>query len=249
MSDLHQQAKVLWPPAPLEVRYHQHQRPLPVKVVRSTGGGELSSPWQQAPPWLPTGAPQEPFDFCRHIARLLQDIARRCEVLAHVQVPRLLVGIIQARAASTHGLQARVTPLRFAGGQLTRQRRGITFQVQRFFLDDHEFLYLLTFCLPRFLEQDFDNKLITLFHELYHIHPCCNGDLRRHHGRYALHSARQKKYDARMADLARAYLAGRPDPELHAFLRLNFAQLCQRHGGVAGVVVPRPKVVPIARAK
>ncbi len=49
-------------------------------------------------------------------------------------------------------------------------------------------LYLVTFCLPRFLDQDFDDKFITLFHELYHISPRFEGDLRRHEGRCALHS-------------------------------------------------------------
>ena len=44
---------------------------------------------------------------------------------------------------------------------------------------------------------------------------------------------------------ARAYLAGGVDPNLHAFLRLNFGQLEERHGGVLGVVVPRPKLIPI----
>jgi hypothetical protein len=38
----------------------------------------------------------------------------------------------------------------------------------------------------------------------------------------------------------------RPEPRLQAFLRLNFAQLRQRHGSVLGVVVPRPKLIPIA---
>jgi hypothetical protein len=48
-----------------------------------------------------------------------------------------------------------------------------------------------------------------------------------------------------MSHLARAYLASNPDPALLAFLRLDFAQLLARHGSVVGVVVPRPKVIPL----
>jgi hypothetical protein len=48
-----------------------------------------------------------------------------------------------------------------------------------------------------------------------------------------------------MAHLARAYLAGGADPALHDFLRLSFAQLQHRHGQVAAVVVPRPKLLPV----
>jgi hypothetical protein len=138
-----------------------------------------------------------------------------------------------------------VTPLRFHGGRLTRQRRGVTYQVQRYFVDRHEILYLVTFCLPRFLDLDFDEKLITLFHELYHISPAFDGDLRRHDGRYAIHSHSQRRYDEHMAHLARNYLDGGAEPRLHAFLRLNFAQLQSRHGAVVGVMVPRPKIIPV----
>jgi hypothetical protein len=121
----------------------------------------------------------------------------------------------------------------------------VTFQVQRYFLGEYEFLYLMTFCLPRFLDQDFDDKFVTLFHELYHIGPDFNGDLRRHEGRCQLHTRSRRQYDKHMAALARAYLAGKPDPDLHAFLRLNFAQLQARHGAVASVIVPRPKIIPL----
>jgi hypothetical protein len=198
-----------------------------------------------APPWAASGAPEQPFDFCGFMRRLCENIARRCSILAHLDVSRLLFGFTQARGSRLHGLQARVTPLRFRDGQLTRLRRGRLYQVQRYFLDGREFLYLITFCLPRFLDQDFDDKLITLFHELYHISPDFNGDLRRHGGRYSVHSHSQRIYDKQMAELARAYLNGKPDPAQHSFLRLNFAQLQRRHGSVVGVVVPRPKLVPV----
>jgi hypothetical protein len=202
-------------------------------------------PSQEAPPWIDSGPTDRPFDFVGRVRVLLEDIVRRCPEVAHVQVPRVLVAVTQARSPRVHGLQARVTPLRFARGELTRPRRGVTYQVQRYFLGEHEFLYLLTFCLPRFLDQGFDEKLITLFHELYHIGPGFDGDLRRHDGRYALHTHRRCDYDRRMAELARAYLATAPDPALHGFLRLNFVQLRARHGAVHGVVVPRPKIIPL----
>jgi hypothetical protein len=128
---------------------------------------------------------------------------------------------------------------------LTRQRRGVPYHIQRYFLGEHEYLYLMTFCLPRYLDQEFDQKLVTLFHELYHISPAFDGDLRRHAGRCQYHTARQRDYDRGMARHARDYLAMRPDPQLLGFLRMNFAQLQDRHGSVTGIVVPRPKIVPL----
>jgi hypothetical protein len=48
-----------------------------------------------------------------------------------------------------------------------------------------------------------------------------------------------------MGKLAKAYLSNGADRPLHAFLRLNFAQLRHRHGSVVGVVVPRPRLLPV----
>jgi hypothetical protein len=196
-------------------------------------------------PDLNTGPRDRPFDFSGHVRRLCADVAVRCPELRHIDAGRLLIGITQARSAARHGLQARVTPLRFRRGELERRRAGTLYRVQRYRVAGVEMLYLVTFCLPRFLEQSFDDKFITLFHELYHIAPGFEGDLRRLDGRCALHSRSKRAYDAHMARLARAYLASGAPPALYDFLRLNHARLVRRHGSVVGVVVPRPRLLPV----
>ncbi len=231
---------------PLVFRWKQPDNPLPVRAVRQPRRSRQRSLGLEMPPWLQTGPVEEPFDFCGHVRRLCGDIVQRCPELNHIDVGRLLFGMTQARNGQPHGLQARVTPLRFRDGQLVRRRWGVAYQVQRYIVDDREMLYLVTFCLPRFLDQDFDDKFITLFHELYHISPEFEGDLRRHNGRYALHSHSKRDYDRRMAELARDYLRSTPEPALHGFLRLNFAQLQHRHGSVVAVVVPRPRLLPLS---
>jgi predicted metallopeptidase len=223
---------------PLMLRWDERDWPLPVQAVRGHGRWEREREFSAI----------APFDFTAHIRRLCDDVVRRCPKLAHVRTDQVLFGYTQARNGRAHGLQARVTPMRFHNGRLVRRHRGIPYQVQRFFVDHREILYLMAFCLPRFLNQSFDDKLVTLFHELFHINPEFNGDLRRHGGRYSVHSHSQRRYDQHMADLARAYLATDPDPTLHAFLRFNFAELRREYGEVVGVTVPRPKLVPLPPA-
>jgi Putative phage metallopeptidase len=216
----------------------------PVRRIRCLKPHRVG-PLELAPPWLPTGPADQPFDFSGHLRRLLQDIVQRTPELRHIRVPEILIGVTQARSARMNGVQARVTPLRFPRGELTRVYRGVPYQVQRYLIGSEEFLYLMTFSLPRFLDREFDDKLVTVLHELYHIGTAFDGDLRRHGGRYQLHTHSQRCYDEQMRELARAYLASSPEPALHAFLRLSFAQLHERHGAIHGVVVPRPRIVPL----
>ncbi len=228
---------------PLELRWNG-KKPLPVRDIGAPPRPPLM-PFDKAPPWLLSGDVNQPFDFCGRVRDLCADIALHCEEFRNIDVSRILVAVTQARNGRQYGLQARVTPLRFPNGELRHCKRGVTYQVQRYFLNDLEFLYLITFCLPRFLDQDFDDKLVTLFHELYHISPDFDGDLRRHQGRYCIHSRSQKAYDKKMAHMAREYLDAKPNADLHAFLRLNFSQLEDRHGSVLGIMVPRPKIIPV----
>jgi hypothetical protein len=222
-------------------------QPLPQRVIRHRRG--------VAPVRLPelyngngyhgNGQMSAPFDFSWHIKRLCADVSSRCEVFHQIDVRRILFSVTQARAPRRHGLQAKVIPLRFRDGQLVRRRRDRLHQVQRYRVADVEMLYVMAFCLPRFLDQSFDEKFITIFHELYHIAPEFNGDLRRHGGRCDIHTRCKKTYDRHMAGLVRDYLRSGADPALHAFLRLNFHQLEARHGVLFGLHVPVPKLVPL----
>jgi hypothetical protein len=226
------------------VLHYGADHPLPLRAVRWPAHAPRRSIGLESPPWLATGPVGHPFDFCGHVRRLCADIVQRCPELRHIDVARVLFAMTQARSCRTHGLQARVTPLRFRNGALTRRHHDVTYRVQRYLVDGQEMLYLVTFCLPRFLDRDFDDKFVTLFHELYHISPRFEGDLRRDGGRGGLHPGGKQEYDVHMAHLARAYLASGADPALYAFLRLSFAQLQYRHRSVVGVVVPRPRLLP-----
>jgi hypothetical protein len=234
---------------PAVLRWSAADNPLPLQTVRLPARVRPPAVGLEAPPSLFTGPVDRPFDFSARIQALCAHIVRHCPELRHIDVSRVLFGMTQARSGRRYGLQARVTPMRFRNGRLTRPRRGGgCYQVQRYFVEEREMLYLVTFYLPRFLDQDFDDKFITLFHELYHVSPNFDGDLRRHPGRCAVHTRSKRLYDVHMAHLARAYLSNGVDASLHAFLRLNFAQLRHRHGSVVGVVVPRPRLLPIPEA-
>jgi hypothetical protein len=190
-----------------------------------------------------------PFDFTRSMTRLCADITARVEEFGHIRLDQVAVTFAQARRRVQHGLQAKLTPLRFENGELVTCRGGRRWTVQRLFQGDREMLYILTFYLPRFLDHTFREKMITIFHELYHISPRFDGDIRRMDGRYHVHSHSQKEYDRLMEAFVDRYLALAPPRPLYDFLQHNFRRLDAAHGGVVGLRVPIPKLIPVADAK
>ena len=218
-------------------------RPAPRLVLRLSARRPVRIP--DPPADIDSGPAGTAFDLSAALHALCTDIAVRSPALAHLDTGRMAFSVIRSRSAVKHGLQARITPLRFPGGGLVGRHRRGAYQVQRFTLDGREILYLVSSVLPRFLNREFEERMVTIFHELYHISPAFDGDLRRHNGRYSAHSASQKKYDAHMAELVRDYLTREPDPAVYSFLKLSFGQLCRRHGAVVGLHLPRPKLLPV----
>lgn len=216
---------------PAEVRWGSRYEPLPTDWVLPEGRP------------LPRTAGDTPLDFCRHMRRLCIDIAARCEPLCHIRMPRVLLSFTPARNRNRFGLQARVTPMRFRAGRTVHRDH----QVQRYFVNDVEMLYLMTFCLPRFFNQPFEEKLSTVFHELFHMNPAFDGDLRRHEGRYTLHSRSKADYEANIEKLTAGYVKDHDRPELFDFLRHPYRDLWLKHGGIRAAIVPRPKLLPVGR--
>ena len=192
--------------------------------------------------------PAGPFDFTSAMRRLCEDITQRLAEFEHVRMEQVAVTFAQARRRVSYGLQAKLTPLRFEGGELVTRRRGKMWTIQRWYAGDVEMLYILTFYLPRFLEQSFREKLITVMHELYHIGPGFDGDIRRLPGHYHVHSHSQKEYDRQMDYLVDRYLATNPPEALYRFLRITFRELTAHHGSVVGIRVPIPKLLPLSKS-
>lgn len=177
-------------------------------------------------------------DLCEHAVGALGE-------LQHIDLSRVAISFVQARKPVSHGLQASLTPLRFEGGAASGIVRGRRYQVQAVYDSaGREMLYVLNFYLPRFLRLGFREKLVTVFHELWHISPEFNGDLRRHPGRCYAHSHSQEAYDRQMGAFADAWLATDPPPSLFEFLRLDFPDVLRRYGRVYGLKVPHPKLIP-----
>ncbi len=196
-------------------------------------------------------SPREPaigggFDFTRQIRRLCEDFANRVEDLRHIDMSRVAISFSQTRRTTRHGMYASLTPLRFAGGQRESTRRGRRWTIQRVQSSDgREMLYLLSFYLPRFLDLPFREKLTTVVHELWHISPQFDGDLRRFPGRCFAHGSSQKRYDAQVEQLVEHWLCADPPRSVFGFLECDFRQLRSRHGRVVGTRIPAPKLIPL----
>lgn len=189
------------------------------------------------------------FSFTSHVRRLCCDLAARLPELAHIDMAHVAIRYCQVRQRGLHGIQASLTPLRFDGGAIETVRRGRRWRVQPIRdASGREMLYLLSFYLPRFLNHSLEEKLATVVHELWHIGPAFDGDLRRHAGRRYAHGGSEEAFHDHARQLARRWRDLEPPAETFEFLRYNFAELQERYGNVYGLRIPTPKLLLVAEA-
>ena len=173
-------------------------------------------------------------------------MTRRVSQLTHIEVSRIAISFSRTRKDVAHGLAGlpRSLAVRERCGNL--YPRGRRYRCQQV-LDENGFpyLYILNFYLPRFLNHSLEEKLSTIVHELWHISPAFDGDIRRHNGRYFVHGSSQHQFDQWANRLAQSWLAGDPPQGIYAFLESDFDQLIAEHGHVCGTKIPLPKLIAV----
>ncbi|MBJ6749095.1 putative metallopeptidase [Geomonas anaerohicana] len=179
------------------------------------------------------------------LERLIYDITLRSPELHHIIPEKLLVCVSSGRD-SRGGSLAKIHPLRFAGGERSvksrRGRRSVLCTMPSITHRGEEMLYVIYFLVPRFLELSFREKLITIFHELYHISPACDGDIRRFPGRNYAHGSSTMAYNLLMGQLVDRYLAEIPDRSALDFLEGNLAALRSRHSAIVARRLQAPRI-------
>ena len=185
------------------------------------------------------------FDFTGSMTLLVKDIVRTHPSFGHIVPENLLVAISPSNG-SGNGVVAKLRPMRFEGGEKTRKIRGTKYLAPDVNINGNSILYVIYFHLPRFLDHgNFEKKLATVLHELYHISPLFNGDVRRFAGKNYAHGSSRKKYDELINVYAREYINSTGHSELSAFLRYKYSELKGKYGAIYGdmIRISRPKSV------
>ncbi|MDR1959906.1 MAG: hypothetical protein LBQ54_12825 [Planctomycetaceae bacterium] len=186
------------------------------------------------------------FDFTAAMRSVCEDICNIIPEFQHIEMDRVAISFSQTRHSKNYGVFASLTPLRFLDGRVSMQHNGKRWAIQRYrSLDGFEYYYILYFYLPRFLDLKLTDKLETILHELYHINPLFNGDIRRFEGRNYAHGNSQKEYDAVVRRLTKKWLEHNPPPEIWEFLRYNYNDLVEKFGSVYGIKILPPKIQPV----
>lgn len=154
-------------------------------------------------------------------------ICESVEIFRHYDPKKIAISVSSSRSRGVHGTLAYVVPLRYIGGKATRKgrRRGIAGEYcyinDRLQAEHPEAKYLMTFLVPKFFRLTSQQRLETIVHELYHLHPTLRGDLRRFPAPHVHHGPTPSAYNRRVKELSSEVLNVAPFLEEHPLLKLK----------------------------
>ena len=219
------------------------KKDVPLLMQRSIAGATAPLAAQKARRQAPGGPKIADMQFIESLSLLMLDICARLPELSHVRLPQIQLVASSCRSRRNSGVLAYVLPLKFSGGRpveiIVRGNRTYHYAIIPTFLPGGaELLYSVHFLMPRFLNLSPEEKIATIIHELYHIHPDFNGDLRRFPGG-RLHGPTQRQYHEKVAGLTQRYRKAAPSILNLELLRLGHRQFEKRFGPIR--VAGRPK--------
>ncbi len=189
--------------------------------------------------------PEDSIDLSLALSAIITEIVRLCRPLGHIDTNRILVCVGSNRSGRSGGLYGKLIPLRFKNGSSVLQYRGRLYTIPEITNNGNSCLYIIYFYMPRFFDLPWEEKLRVIFHELYHISPNFDGDIRRMGAVKIAHGHSKKHFDSLYSPALSSFIKHMPATSHGEFLRMNSRELYSRYRRVTAVRMKHPKPVII----
>lgn len=189
--------------------------------------------------------PDDEINLSLALTAVIHDIVRSSESLSHIDVDSTLVCVGSNRGGRRGGLYGKLIPLRFENGSQILRYRGRIYTIPEISHNGRTCLYIIYFYMPRFFDLPLNEKLGVIFHELYHISPRFDGDIRRMGTVKKAHGHSKKHFDTLYDAELRSFIDTIDATAHYPFLALDTPALYRRYRRVTAVRMkhPRPVVV------
>lgn len=146
-------------------------------------------------------------ELIKSINNLIFDIKYKVEEFSHIEPEKIIVNFKKSITDTTY---AEIKTISSEGDHLLKDKNG---RIERFISSTpalssgYPVKYLINLYIPLFFKLSLKEKLLTIFHELYHISPKFDGELRTFSCSQYQHGPSMNKYEYYMEYLLLKYLS------------------------------------------
>jgi predicted metallopeptidase len=179
------------------------------------------------------------------LSSLIASIVKHTPTFSHIDISALMVCVASNRSGRG-GAFGKLIPMRFENGSRFIRFKKRLYAMPEIMTNDLQCLYIIYFYMPKFFNLNPLDKLNVVFHELYHISPEFNGDIRRIALKRKAHGGSRKRYDSMYFSEFEAYANSHVFSEFYDFLSMDSKSLFDSFDRVYANRMPVPKPVSIS---
>ena len=153
---------------------------------------------------------------------IIHDIIKSTDEFKSFDINKILVCCASNRKDSKGITYGKLQPLRFKDGSEIVQHNKSYYTIPKIVLNNIEILYILYLYIPKFFELPINDKINVMFHELYHISPKFNGDIRRMGNIKSAHGHSKKSFEEKYIKYASKYFSKINETPFYSFLQMSF---------------------------
>ncbi len=185
---------------------------------------------------------KEPFNLTDALTLIIKEMIASTEEFKLFDINKILLCCGTNKSTSKGGIYGKLVPLKFENGNDIIKHRGYYYTIPKLRVNNIEIIYIIYLYIPKFLDLPAKEKIDVMFHELYHINPEFNGDIRRMGKFKKAHGHSRKSFDEKYKSYAEAFYEQIKETPFLDFLELNTDALMKKFNKISyrRMKVPKP---------
>ncbi|HPS86815.1 MAG TPA: putative metallopeptidase [Spirochaetota bacterium] len=152
---------------------------------------------------------------------IIHDMVELTEEFKCFDLNKILICCASNRKDFRGATYGKLLPLRFKDGSEIIKHNGRFYTIPKVKVNNMEILYIIYFYIPKFFNLSAKDKVNVMFHELFHINPEFNGDIRRMGKFKAAHGHSRKSFEEKYIEYADTFFEKIEDAPYYNFLKMN----------------------------
>lgn len=152
---------------------------------------------------------------------IIHDMVNSTEEFKSFDLNKILVCCASNRKDFRGATYGKLLPLRFKNGSEIIKHKGKFYTIPKVIMNDIEILYVIYLYIPKFFNLSAKDKVNVMFHELYHINPEFNGDIRRMGEFKSAHGHSRKAFEEKYIEYADVFFDKIKNTPYYNFLQMN----------------------------
>ena len=178
------------------------------------------------------------------LTELIELITSRSKNFSHIDSSKVVVCTGSNKRNGRGAIYGKLVPLKFKNGSDVLLFRGRHYTIPEIVNNGITQLYAVYFYLPRFFDLSVEKKLNVIFHELYHISPEFNGDIRRMGNVKLAHGSSKKRFDSNFENEVKLFFDYISGTSYFDFLKMDSKNLHVNYRVYARrMKIPKPVLV------